>query len=130
MNGAPKHAENVALGDSDPRPDLVDRALSLAQADGIGASLALGVRGSGLSGGQAQRVAVARAIHRHLSGRAPVIALDEPSSALDATTEAALWGALRDIADAGATIVLVSHRRSARGIADTVVVLEPAGVTS
>jgi len=123
-------AENVALGDSDPRPDLVDRALSLAQADGIGASLALGVRGSGLSGGQAQRVAVARAIHRHLSGRAPVIALDEPSSALDATTEAALWGALRDIADAGATIVLVSHRRSARGIADTVVVLEPAGVTS
>ena len=123
-------AENVALGDSDPRPDLVDRALSLAQADGIGASLALGVRGSGLSGGQAQRVAVARAIHRHLSGRAPVIALDEPSSALDATTEAALWRALRDIADAGATIVLVSHRRSARGIADTVVALEPAGVTS
>ena len=123
-------AENVALGD--PGPDLtrVDRALALAQAEGIDASLVLGVRGSGLSGGQAQRVAVARALYRHVGGRAPVIALDEPSSALDAETEAALWQSLREIADAGATILLVSHRQTARGIADIVVALQPAEVSA
>lgn len=122
-------AGNVALGDSTPDRARVDRALALAQADGIDASLPLGVRGSGLSGGQAQRVAVARALYRHLAGHATVIALDEPSSALDAATEAALWRSLRDIADAGATILLVSHRRSARQIADAVVALQPVEVT-
>ena len=127
-------AENVALGDpalaTAPETARVDRALQLAQADGIDASLVLGVRGSGLSGGQAQRVAVARAIYWHLGGHAPVIALDEPSSALDAETEAALWRSLRDIADAGATILLVSHRQSARSIADVVVALQPADVSA
>lgn len=121
--------DNVTLGDPTPDPARVDRALALAQADGIDASLPLGVRGAGLSGGQAQRVAVARALYRHLAGRAPVIALDEPSSALDAATEAALWRSLRGIADAGATILLVSHRRSTREIADVIVALQPAGVT-
>lgn len=121
--------DNVTLGDPTPDPARVDRALALAQADGIDASLPLDVRGAGLSGGQAQRVAVARALYRHLAGRAPVIALDEPSSALDAATEAALWRSLRGIADAGATILLVSHRRSAREIADVIVALQPAGVT-
>ncbi|WP_100813354.1 thiol reductant ABC exporter subunit CydD [Microbacterium lacus] len=121
--------DNVTLGDPTPDPARVDRALALAQADGIDASLPLGVRGAGLSGGQAQRVAVARALYRHLAGRAPVIALDEPSSALDAATEAALWRSLRGMADAGATILLVSHRRSAREIADVIVALQPAGVT-
>jgi ATP-binding cassette subfamily C protein CydD len=121
-------AANVALGDPDPDASLVDRALALAQAEGIDASLALGVRGSGLSGGQAQRVAVARALYRHLRGRAPVVALDEPSSALDAATEAALWRSLREIADAGANVLLVSHRRSARDIADLVVALQPTEV--
>lgn len=119
-------AENVALGDPAPAQALIDRALGLARADGIEASAVLGVRGSGLSGGQAQRVAVARALYRYLRGRASVIALDEPSSALDAETEALLWRSLRDIADAGATVLLVSHRRSARAIADVLVVLEPA----
>lgn len=123
-------ADNVALGDPTPDRARVDRALVLAQADGIDASLPLGVQGSGLSGGQAQRVAVARALYRHLAGRAAVIALDEPSSALDAATEAALWRSLRDIADAGATILLVSHRRSARSVADVIVALKPAEVSA
>ena len=50
-----------------------------------------------------------------------VLALDEPSSALDAEAEAELWASLREVADAGHTVLLVSHRRTARGIADTVV---------
>lgn len=129
-------AKNVALGDESAgrtddttgRRALVSRALTIAQAGELDPDQELGVQGSGLSGGQAQRVAVARAVFRHLRGRAPVVALDEPSSALDAATEAALWGALRELADAGATVLLVSHRRSARDIADRVVSLAAVDV--
>jgi ATP-binding cassette subfamily C protein CydD len=125
-------ADNVALGDPAGTPDLalVDRALRLAGAGFAEPGLELGVQGAGLSGGEAQRVAVARAIYRHARGLAPVIALDEPSSALDAATEERLWGSLRALADAGATILLVSHRPSARAIADAVVRLDAAEVTT
>lgn len=122
-------AANVTLGDPSTRSGagsaLVTRALDLAQAGDLDPDRELGVLGAGLSGGQAQRVAVARAIHRHLRGLAPVLALDEPSSALDPDTEAALWQNVRELADAGATVLLVSHRRSARAIADQVVTLAP-----
>lgn len=114
-------AQNVALGDPSPDAAIIERALALACAADIPPDLALGVRGAGLSGGQAQRVAVARAIYRLLRGTARLLALDEPSAALDAHTEAALWRNLRLLADDGATIVLVSHRVSARDIADRVV---------
>lgn len=120
-------AENVTLGDADGVTDgpLVARALELAQAGDLDPRLSLGVQGAGLSGGQAQRVAIARAFFRHLRGRAPVLALDEPSSALDADTEAALWLSVRALADDGATVLLVSHRRTARGVADHAVRLHP-----
>ena len=114
-------ADNVALGDPAPDAARVRVALDAACADGIDADRVLGVQGSGLSGGQAQRVAVARALYRHEAGR--LLALDEPSSALDPETETRLWRSLRERADAGATILLVSHRRSARTIADRVVTL-------
>ncbi|GAA5033369.1 thiol reductant ABC exporter subunit CydD [Microbacterium fluvii] len=120
-------ADNVALGDDSPDPALVARALDLACAD-LDPDLPLGVQGAGLSGGQGQRVAVARAFYRHLRGLAPVIALDEPSSALDSATEERLWAATRSLADAGAAVLLVSHRTSARAIADRVMRLEPAEV--
>jgi ATP-binding cassette subfamily C protein CydD len=121
-------AANIALGSPDPDAGRIDRALALAAAEGIDPGQELGVQGGGLSGGQAQRVAVARALYRHLSGVAPVIALDEPSSALDAETERALWAHVREVADAGALVLLVSHRASARGIADRIVSLQGAEV--
>ncbi len=116
-------AENVALGDAAPDLARVRRALDAACAEGIEADRVLGVQGAGLSGGQAQRVAVARALYRHDGMPERMLALDEPSSALDADTEERLWRSLRARADAGATILLVSHRRSARGIADRIVAL-------
>lgn len=120
--------DNVALGDPVPDAAVVRRALDLACAGGLDPAHGLGVQGSGLSGGQAQRVAVARAYYRHLRGTAPVIALDEPSSALDPETEHRLWRGIRLLADDGATVLLVSHRTSARAIADDVVRLEPSEV--
>ncbi|MET0298040.1 MAG: thiol reductant ABC exporter subunit CydD [Microbacterium sp.] len=121
-------AANVALGDAEPDAELVRRALRLACADEIAPERELGVQGAGLSGGQAQRVAVARAFYRRLRGHAAVVALDEPSAALDPETEARLWRGVRAIADEGAAVLLVSHRGSAAAIADAVVRLEPSAV--
>ncbi|MDQ7879690.1 thiol reductant ABC exporter subunit CydD [Microbacterium sp. QXD-8] len=121
-------ADNVTLGDPAPDGEIVRRALDLACAGALDPALELGVQGAGLSGGQAQRVAVARALYRHLRGKAPVIALDEPSSALDPETEGRLWRSLRHLADRGATVLLISHRTSARQIADAVVRLQPIEV--
>ncbi len=124
-------AENVTLGASADRTAgaaderAISRALVAAGAADLDPALELGVRGAGLSGGQAQRVAVARALFRHESVGAPVIALDEPSAALDAETEAALWQSLRRVADDGATVLLVSHRETARSIADVLVDVRP-----
>lgn len=135
-------ADNVTLGHTSPHAGThtspsadtspgagaarVHRALALAGAADLDPETELGVQGAGLSGGQAQRVAVARAIHRHLAGAASVLALDEPSAALDAETEATLWQNLRALADDGAAVVLISHRPSAREIADDVVEVRSA----
>lgn len=123
-------AENIRLGDDDMPERTVREALALVGLGALDPARMLGVQGAGLSGGQAQRVAVARALARHLRGHAPVLALDEPSAALDADAEAHLWRSLRQVADAGALIVLVSHRESARGVADRVVRLSGAEVTA
>ena len=123
-------ASNVALGDERPDPMLVARALSLACVDDVASTRELGVQGTGLSGGQAQRVAVARAFYRWLRGNACVVALDEPSAALDPATEDRLWRGVRALADEGAAVLLVSHRSSARDIADAVVRLEPIEVSA
>lgn len=141
-------ADNVALGDDAPDAVRVAAALRRAQAGDLDPGLVLGAAGAGLSGGQAQRVAIARALYRldrldrlgggdaraprdearTTPGRARILILDEPSSALDASTEAALWRELRATADGGAGVLLVSHRESARRIADRGVRIEPAEV--
>lgn len=114
--------DNVSLG-SVRDTAAVAAALADAGAAGIDPATPLGAGGAGLSGGEAQRVAVARALYRARVAGAPVLVLDEPSSALDAATEAHLWATLRREADAGRGVLLVSHRRSARAIADRVLEL-------
>lgn len=118
-------ADNVALGATAPDDAAVRSALADAGAADVPPAIPLGAGGAGLSGGQAQRVAVARALYRARTTPARILLLDEPSSALDAATEAHLWATLRREADAGSAVLLVSHRRSARAVADRVVEVVP-----
>ncbi len=117
-------AQNVALGQERIDTRLVAECLQDAALDpaAVHASGVVGHGGVGLSGGQAQRVALARALYRMRSRTTgtPVLVLDEPSSALDPDTEAVVWRMVRAQADGGAAVLLVSHRPSARGIADRV----------
>lgn len=106
-------ANNVAFG-VDPMKinfDRIHHALHVAQLDkfvsslGSGIHTRIGERGSQLSGGQAQRLALARAIYRG----SDVLILDESTSALDYYTEAALIESICNLQHRP-TIILVSHR--------------------
>ncbi|MEV5593486.1 thiol reductant ABC exporter subunit CydD [Streptomyces sp. NPDC052496] len=115
-------ADNVRLA----RPDADDAAVRAALRDAgaldfvsalpDGAKTVLGEGGSGLSAGQRQRLALARAF---LADR-PVLLLDEPTANLDGETEAGIVDAVRRLA-AGRTVLLVVHRPALLAVADRVV---------
>ncbi|MFB2582119.1 thiol reductant ABC exporter subunit CydD [Herbiconiux sp. P15] len=109
---------NVALGDAEPDPERARAALDLAGAEGIPLDAAIDARGEGLSGGQAQRVASARAVYRARRLDCRVVVFDEPTSALDAETEHAVIRCLRALAAEGRAVVVVSHRRAVIEAAD------------
>ncbi|MEU6809582.1 thiol reductant ABC exporter subunit CydD [Streptomyces sp. NPDC046831] len=124
-------AENVRLARPAADTAAVRRALAdagaLAFVDALpdGLDTVLGEDGAGLSAGQRQRLALARAF---LADR-PVLLLDEPTAALDGGTEAEVVQAVRRLA-AGRTVLLVVHRPALLDIADRVVRLEPAPLPS
>ncbi|XUL99217.1 thiol reductant ABC exporter subunit CydD [Streptomyces venezuelae ATCC 10712] len=117
-------AENVRLARPDAPDEAVRSALRDAGADGFVAALPqgldtlLGEDGAGLSAGQRQRLALARAF---LADR-PLLLLDEPTAALDGETEAGIVEAVRRLA-AGRTVLLVVHRPALLAVADRVVAL-------
>lgn len=117
--------ENIALGlESLSDADILEAAKIAGVHDFVGATDAgydqrLGERGEGLSGGQRQAIALARA----LVTKPATLLLDEPSSNLDAQAEAQLIARLRE-ATAGRTLVLVTHRLSMLTLVDRVVVVD------
>lgn len=119
-------AANVSLGDSDPDPSLIRRALSAAALPGVDPATDLGAGGAGLSGGQAQRVGIARAFYRAWRRDAGALVLDEPTSALDSGTERLICEALRTEAAAGRAVLVVSHRPGVLAAADRIVSVVPA----
>ncbi|MEU7720371.1 thiol reductant ABC exporter subunit CydD, partial [Streptomyces tibetensis] len=120
-------AENVMLArpgadDVSVRRALRDAgALEFVDALPEGVETVLGEDGAGLSAGQRQRLALARAF---LADR-PVLLLDEPTAAMDGATEAEVVAAVRRLA-AGRTVLLVVHRPALLDVADRVVRLEAA----
>jgi ATP-binding cassette subfamily B protein len=111
-------ADNIRLGHEVDAEDAVTTAQldhDLAAAGG-GLQLLIGHKGTRLSGGQLQRLALARA----LAPRTELLIADDVSSALDVTTELELWRALREH---GVTVVGSTSKRAALSRADRVVVL-------
>jgi ATP-binding cassette, subfamily B, bacterial len=118
-------AENIAYGRPEVSRREIEEAARAANAHAFIMRLpqrydtVVGERGATLSGGERQRISVARAILKD----APVLILDEPTSAVDSLTEASLLEALRRLMKGRATIV-IAHRMSTIAQADCIVALE------
>ena len=117
--------ENLLLGNPAAREDEMVEACRTAHADTFirsfpkGYDTLVGERGVRLSGGQKQRIAIARALLKN----APILVLDEATSAVDQATESQIKGALAQ-AVKGRTVLLVAHRHSTIQMADRILVLE------
>lgn len=123
--------ENVLMGapGTAGRAEL-DRALAVAQADFAhtlpqGTGTQVGEQGLSLSGGQRQRLALARAV----VGRPRFLVLDDPLSALDVHTEAAVEAALRRVL-AETTALIVAHRPSTVLLADRVALISDGRIAA
>ena len=119
----------LTFGDSGISDEEIKKALDIACASEFvsilpkGLDTELGERGSGLSEGQIQRLAIARAV---LSGH-PLLLLDEATSSLDEATEEELLEKLRTLTDR--TVVIVTHRLKVLSICDTEVHMDENGVS-
>lgn len=117
--------DNIALGRPDADDATLADALSAAGLDPIvgrlsdGIDTRVGEGGRALSGGEARRVALARALVRG----APLVLLDEPTANLDRDSEAAVVSAIRTLAE-GRTVIVATHSPAVMEIADRVVRLE------
>jgi ATP-binding cassette subfamily B protein len=129
MNGTIRDVVTFGEQDAADKDEAIYRALEIACADQFvrelpdGLDTMLGERGAGLSEGQMQRIAVARAIY---SDR-PVLLLDEATSALDDATEKQLLKNLRAMTDR--TVIIVTHRSAVLDVTDTEIRFKKPGVT-
>ena len=118
-------ADNIAYAAGTAGREEVEAAARLAQADAFiqelpeGYDTRVGERGLTLSGGQRQRVAIARA----LLADPRILILDDATSSVDATTEAAIKQGLRE-AMTGRTTFIIAHRLSTVSLADEIIVLD------
>jgi ATP-binding cassette, subfamily B, bacterial len=118
-------ADNIAYGRPDATRAEIEAAAVAANADGFiqrlpgGFDAVVGERGATLSGGEKQRLSIARALLKD----APILILDEPTSALDARTEGLLLDALHRLMR-GRTTFVIAHRLSTIRNAGRILVLD------
>ena len=118
-------AENIAYGRPDATREEIKAAARAANADAFirrlpeGYDTVVGERGATLSGGEKQRLSIARAFLKD----APILVLDEPTSALDAKTERMLLDALERLM-AGRVTFIIAHRLSTIRHADQILVIQ------
>ena len=122
-------ADNLRYGKADATDDEMWEALRVASADGFvrahadGLQMPVAQGGINFSGGQRQRLAIARAVIR----RPAIYLFDDAFSALDVHTDARVRAALREVS-AGATVIIVSQRISTVAEADQVIVIDDGKV--
>jgi ABC-type multidrug transport system fused ATPase/permease subunit len=118
-------ADNIAYGRPDATREEIVAAAITANAEGFvrllpgGFDAVVGERGATLSGGEKQRLSIARALLKD----APILILDEPTSALDARTEGLLLDALQRLMR-GRTTFVIAHRLSTIRHAHRILVLD------
>jgi ATP-binding cassette subfamily B protein len=118
-------AENIAYADPDAAQSAIVTAAQAANAHDFitalpeGYATPVGERGMLLSGGERQRIALARAFLKD----APLLILDEPTSSVDVTTEAAIMDAMERLMQ-GRTTFMIAHRLSTLDICDARLELE------
>ncbi|MBP5166352.1 MAG: ABC transporter ATP-binding protein [Oscillospiraceae bacterium] len=128
MNGTIREVVSFAEPSAAHDEARLERALRIACADEFisgleqGADTVLGERGTGLSEGQMQRLAIARAVFSD----SPILLLDEATGSLDAVTELRLLENLRGMTDK--TVVIVTHRQAALAICDRELKFTESGV--
>lgn len=120
---------NIRFGRNEISDAVMEWAIEVSQLkDEIarfpqGMDTAIGTRGMSISGGQKQRLALARA----LVGKPKILILDDCTSALDSRTEAALWERLHEVMP-GMTAILITHRPDTLERADNIFVLDEGRV--
>jgi ATP-binding cassette subfamily C protein LapB len=123
--------DNIALAATQADDESVLRAaelagvMSFASRHPAGLEMQVGERGEGLSGGQRQAVAIARG----LLLEAPVLIMDEPTNAMDNSTEEQFKSRLAGVLD-GRTLLLVTHRASLLSLVDRVIVMDGGRVVA
>lgn len=123
--------ENVRLGRPDASREEVLEALHQAQCDDILAKLpqgidtVIGTKGTYLSGGEQQRVAIARVMLKNT----PIVILDEATAFADPDNETHVQQAFSRIAASGKTLVMVAHRLSSVTGADCIYLLDEGRIT-
>jgi ATP-binding cassette, subfamily B, bacterial IrtB/YbtQ len=121
--------DNIAFGNPDASPADVEAAARAARAHDFVRRLPLGYHtligegGATLSGGERQRISIARAILKN----APIVMLDEHTSAIDSTNERHIQAALAELAR-GKTFIVVAHRLATIRAADQILVLDQGRV--
>jgi ATP-binding cassette, subfamily C, bacterial LapB len=123
--------ENIVLGRAAVTDEELVRASQISGTHQFmgqianGYDLRLADRGEGLSGGQRQSIAIARA----LAGRPPMMVMDEPSSAMDAQTEGALIQRLQEELK-GRTMILITHRPPLLQLVQRIILMDEGKIVS
>lgn len=118
-------AQNIALGDPEPNFQKISELVLALELQSLvdrlpgGIHSQIGENGLVLSGGQRQKIAIARALYRDPE----ILLLDEATSALDPETDRLIWKLLIELRDRGKTIITASHRLRSASQADRVLLL-------